>query len=174
MRCCCPLAVELWKKNKKSLTVFMRPHSSGRAAGAVAGRREAQHRGVILGELLQTRHVAHVDAVLEVWSHCHHGNLLLFTRLPGEQLEQDSGGGGEKKCECEKSSWRCPLLNSHTFASTNRTRVSQSRTEERRSSELSGGGLAEELHRHWREEEERPDGIPTCMLMIQEPSSFYK
>lgn len=87
-------------KTKKSLTVFMRPHSSGWAAGAVAGRREAQHRGVILCELLQTRHVAHVDAVLEVWSHCHHGNLLLFARLPGEQLEQDSGGGGEKKCEC--------------------------------------------------------------------------
>lgn len=73
---------------QKSLTVLVRPQSFGRAAGAVAGRREAQHGGEILGELLQARHVSHVDAVLEVRSHCHHSDVVIRARLPGEQLQR--------------------------------------------------------------------------------------
>lgn len=73
----------------KSLTVLLRPQRSGRAAGAVTGRGETQHGGVILGELLQTRQVSHVDAVLEVRPHRHHGNVVVSAAFPGEQLKAD-------------------------------------------------------------------------------------
>ena len=67
----------------------MCPQRFGRAAGAVTRRGETQHGGVILGELLQTCHVSHVDAVLEVRPHRHHGNVVVFATLPGEQLKAD-------------------------------------------------------------------------------------
>lgn len=70
------------------LTVLVRPGGSGGAAGAIPRRGEAQHGGVVLGELLQTRHVAHVDAVLEIGPHYHHGNVFVFARLPGEKLKK--------------------------------------------------------------------------------------
>lgn len=72
----------------EELTVLVRPGGSGGAAGAVARRGEAQHGRVVLGELLQTRHVAHVDAVLEVRPHYHHGKVFVFARLPGEKLKE--------------------------------------------------------------------------------------
>lgn len=79
---------------EKSLTVLMRPQCFRRAAGAVSGCREAQHRGVILGELLQTCHISHMDAVLEVRSYCYHGNFVILARFPGQQLKW-----GKKQCK---------------------------------------------------------------------------
>lgn len=79
----------------EELTVLVRPGGSGGAARAVPRCGEAQHGGVILGELLQTRHVAHVDAVLEVRSHYHHGNVFVFVRLPGEKLKKAEMTGGK-------------------------------------------------------------------------------
>lgn len=104
------------EEKKKSLTVLVCPQSFGRAAGAVSGCRETQHRGEILGELLQSRHIPHVDAVLEVWSHCHHGDLVVFARLPGEQLKQTNKEGGG--CECETKRITHSSISSHTFVLT--------------------------------------------------------
>lgn len=72
----------------EELTILVRPGGSGGAAGAVPRRGEAQHRGVVLGELLQTRHIAHMDAVLEIRPHYHHGNIVVSARLPGEKLKE--------------------------------------------------------------------------------------
>lgn len=70
----------------EELTVLVRAGGSGGAARAVPGGGEAQHRGEVLRELPQTRHVAHVDAVLEVGPHDHHGNVFVSVGLPGEEL----------------------------------------------------------------------------------------
>lgn len=74
----------------------MRPGGSGGAAGAVSRRREAQHGGVVLGELLQARHVAHMDAVLEIGPHYHHGNIFVFARLPSEKLKETKTARGKR------------------------------------------------------------------------------
>lgn len=81
---------------EKSLTVLMCPQCFGRAAGAVSGCCEAQHRGVILGELLQTCHVSHMDTVLEVRSYCYHGNFIVSAKFPGQQLKRRGGKKGEE------------------------------------------------------------------------------
>lgn len=70
----------------RSLTVLVGAHSVCRAAGPVPWRGEAQHGGVVLGELLQARDVAHVHTVLEVGPHRHHGNVVLVARLPCQEL----------------------------------------------------------------------------------------
>lgn len=80
----------------EELTVLVRPGGSGGAVRAVPRRGEAQHRRVVLGELLQTRHVAHVDAVLEIRPHYHHGNVFVFARLPGEKLEETKTAVGKE------------------------------------------------------------------------------
>lgn len=69
-------------------TVLVGSHQLGRAARAIPGRGEAQHRGEVLGELAQPRHVAHVDAVLEVGPHRHHRGLVLVLRLPRDELRE--------------------------------------------------------------------------------------
>lgn len=93
----------------EELTVLVRPGGSGGAAGAVPRRGEAQHRGVVLGELLQARHVAHVDAVLEVGPHDHRGNVAVSPRLPGEELEETKrtrGGACLRERTLRGSPWR--------------------------------------------------------------------
>ena len=67
-------------------TVLMGAHQLGGAPRPISGSGETQHRGEILGELLQARHEAHVDAVLKVGPGSHHGNLFFLLRLPGNQL----------------------------------------------------------------------------------------
>lgn len=75
------------KRRKKFLTVLVSPHCSRRAAGAVSRCSEAQHRRVILSELLQTCHIAHMNTVLEVRSHGYHSNFFIFPWFPGQQLQ---------------------------------------------------------------------------------------
>lgn len=58
-----------------------------RAARAVSGGREAQHRRVVVGEFFQARYVTDVDAVLEVGTHSDHADLAGTTGLPGQELE---------------------------------------------------------------------------------------
>jgi len=105
---------------EKSLTVLVCPPRLGRAAGAVPRRGETQHRGVILCELLQTRHISHMDAVLEVRSRRYHGNIVVSARLPGQQLKTDEwkkGGNRERERESEEL-FHCN--NSHTKLTTMR------------------------------------------------------
>lgn len=73
------------------LTIFVGAHQLGGAARPIPGSGEAEHGGEVLGELLQARHKAHVDAVLKIGPSRHHGNLLFLLRLPGDQL----GGRGQ-------------------------------------------------------------------------------
>lgn len=58
-----------------------------RAARAVSGGREAQHRRVVVGEFFQARYVTDVDAVLEVGTHSDHADLAGTAGLPGQELE---------------------------------------------------------------------------------------
>lgn len=105
VRCMIPLAsMAEWderggKKKKKWLTVLMSLQSPRWAAGAVSRCSEAQHRGEILGELLQACHVSHMDAVLEVRSYCYHGNVLFFARFPGQQLLKKKNQGKDNRRE---------------------------------------------------------------------------
>lgn len=69
-------------------TILMGAHQLRGAAWPIPGGGETQHRGEVLGELLQARHEAHVDAVLKVRPGGHHGNLLFLLRLPGDQLQR--------------------------------------------------------------------------------------
>lgn len=68
----------------------MRAYPLGHTAGAVSWSGEAKHRCVVLGELLQTRHVAHVDAVLEVRAHGDHGDFVAAAGFPRQELEKRS------------------------------------------------------------------------------------
>ena len=90
------------------LTVFMCPQAVSGAAGAVSRRSETQHRAVVLCELLQPRHVAHMHTVLEVRSHCNHGDLLFLTWLPCQQLAEWEMGTEKEEREIKleiRSKW---------------------------------------------------------------------
>lgn len=58
-----------------------------RAARAVSGGREAQHRCVVVGEFFQARYVTDVDAVLEVGTHSDHAELAGTAGFPRQELE---------------------------------------------------------------------------------------
>lgn len=75
-----------WSGDWVPPTILVGAHQLGGAAGPVPGGGEAQHRGEVLGELLQAGHEAHMDAVLKVGPGRHHGNLLFLLWLPGDQL----------------------------------------------------------------------------------------
>lgn len=98
-------------------TVLVGAHQLGGAARAVPGRGEAQHRGEVLGELAQPRHVAHVDAVLEVGPHRDHRGLVLVLRLPGDELRERGAAMGIPSAAasphpCHKHHLRPPFINS--------------------------------------------------------------
>lgn len=105
----CPTAPGAGKKNNKQVmnkqpdirmsrqnppswthTVLVCAYPLGHTARAVSWSGEAQHRRVVLGELLQTRHVAHVDTVLEVGTHCDQGDLAAAAGFPRQELKKRS------------------------------------------------------------------------------------
>lgn len=100
-------------------TVLMGAHQLGGAARPVPRGGETQHRGEVVGELLQAGHEAHVDRVLKVGSGRHHGNLFLLFRLPGDQLRRgqqfrQSSQNVPEEARCSPTGWpvdrECPGL----------------------------------------------------------------
>lgn len=73
----------------KTPTVLMGAHQLGAASRPISWCGEAEHRCEVLCEFFQTRHEAHMDAVLKVGPGSHHGNLLFLGWLPGNQLRRN-------------------------------------------------------------------------------------